>query len=431
MDATATASDPGKQSRVAAHIPVVAAFDGYRAYAILGLVVVHLLGISGVVVALGDNWLAHLIMGTLANFPDILFIISGFVVFLPTVARHGEFGNVASYALRRAARLVPAYWLALAAIMVLTVLVPIHPNFPFPALPNIGIHAAFLQMSAVRMFHAFGPIGFGRDDAVWTLSLEVTFYVILPFIAAWYFRRPILGLVIAAAITAIWQEGLVHAATTQTLVGYPSERLVALRMGRQFPVYAFSFAAGMTGAWAYVRLRELYPPAQLASKVGLPQLISLVALGFFCYVRGWGDVGEGLFDRNAPIIVLGFTASLTALMVTTALGQMRWQRPFAHPFARWLGDISYGMFLIHMLIINYAIRLFVHPTALQGPFGVHGDGSLATFVGLAAIVLPLTVLYGYLSARVLEQPIRRWAQRFGRRRQAVATQAEAAKASAG
>jgi len=337
IDATATSSDPGKQSRVASHIPVVAAFDGYRAYAILGLVIGHLLGISGVVAALGNDWLAHLIAGTLANFPDILFIISGFVVFLPTVARHGDFGSISSYAVRRAARLVPAYWLALVVILILTVLVPMQPNFPFPTVPNIGIHAAFLQMSAVRMFHAFGPVGFGRDDAVWTLSLEVTFYVILPFIAAWYFRRPILGLAIAAAITAVWQEGLVHAATTQTLLGYPSDRLVPLRLGRQFPVYAFSFGAGMTGAWAYVRLRERYPPARLAQKAGLPQLILLCALGVFCYLRGWGVVGHGLLDRNSPVIFLGFTASLTALMVTTALGRMRWQRPFAHPFARWLG----------------------------------------------------------------------------------------------
>ncbi len=399
---------------------MVAAFDGYRAYAILGLVVGHLLGRSGVVEAQGSNWFVHLIQATLANFPDILFIISGFVVFLPTVARHGEFGSVSSYAIRRAARLVPAYWAAIVILLVLTLLVPIHPPFPFPSLANIGVHVAFLQMSPLRAFHAFGAIGFGQDDALWTLSLEVTFYVILPFVAAWYFGRPLLGLLIAAAVTAVWQEGLIHAPTTADLVGYSSQHLVGTRLSRQFPAYAFSFATGMTGAWAYVRLRERYPPAQLARHVGGAQLISLISLAACCYARGWGTVGEGPLARNSPIIWLGFTASLTTLMITTALGQMRWQRPFAHPFARWLGDISYGMFLIHLVIINYAIRLFVHPTALEGPF-VQGDGSFGTFVGLSAIVLPLTVLYGYVSGRYLEQPIRRWAQRFGRRRQAAAS----------
>jgi peptidoglycan/LPS O-acetylase OafA/YrhL len=103
-------------------------------------------------------------------------------------------------------------------------------------------------------------------------------------------------------------------------------------------------------------------------------------------------------------------------MVATALGPMRWQRPFAHPFARWLGDISYGMYLIHFVIITYAVRLLFTPsTGLPGV--AQGDGSFGTFVALAALVLPLTVLYGYISGRYLEQPIRRWAQRFGRRQQ--------------
>ena len=44
----------------------------------------------------------------------ILFVVSGFVLFLPTAARGGDFGDVGAYALRRAARLIPAYyWLCL------------------------------------------------------------------------------------------------------------------------------------------------------------------------------------------------------------------------------------------------------------------------------------------------------------------------------
>jgi peptidoglycan/LPS O-acetylase OafA/YrhL len=177
----------------------------------------------------------------------------------------------------------------------------------------------------------------------------------------------------------------------------------------QFPVFAFSFGAGMTGAWAYVRLRERYTPEQLARHVGWVQFVSLISLAVFCYL-----VGHDPANRYTPIIALGFTGSLTTLMVATALGPMRWQRPFAHPFARWLGDISYGMYLIHAVIATYAFNLLFTPAT---PPPIRGDGSFGTFVGLAALVLPLTVLYGYLSGRYLEQPIRRWAQRFGRRQQ--------------
>ncbi|MEK6272390.1 MAG: acyltransferase [Actinomycetota bacterium] len=410
VDATATPTDPGKQSRVASHIPVVAAFDGYRAYAILGVVMLHLLGQSGVLAAAGSNWFGQLILGTLGQSVDILFIISGFVVFLPTVARHGEFGSVSSYAVRRAARLVPAYWAVLVIVLVLISLVTVDPPIPFPALGSIPVHAAFLQVP-VAMFHGLA-LGFGADGPLWTMSLEVTFYLILPFVAAWYFRRPFVGLLIAAAITVMWHEALIHWSTTQAVLG---DRALTRAAYMQFPFFAFSFGAGMTGAWAYVRLRERYRPEQVARHLGWVQLVSLISLAVFCYVVG--DTGKGLVGaRSSPIIALGFTGSLATLMVATALGPMRWQRPFAHPFARWLGDISYGMYLIHFVIITYAVRLLFTPsTGLPGV--AQGDGSFGTFVALAALVLPLTVLYGYISGRYLEQPIRRWAQRFGRRQQ--------------
>ena len=427
VDATATATDPGKQSRVASQIPVVAAFDGYRAYAILGIIVLHLLGGSGVLVVAGSDWFGQLIRGTLGQFVVILFIISGFVVFLPTVAREGEFGSVPSYAMRRAARLVPAYWAVLAILLILTSVVVLSPPIPFPGLESIGAHASFLHMPAA-MLDDFGPIGFGADGALWTLSLEVTFYVILPFVASWYFRRPLVGLLITATITTVWLEALVHWSTMEAILGHPSAvdstrlRLIA---SEQFPLFAFSFGAGMTGAWAYVRLRESRRPAQLARQVSWVQLVSLISLAAFCYVLGRGSA---LGTASAPLVTLGFTASLTTLMIATALGRIMWQRPFAHPFARWLGDISYGMYLIHLVIITYAVRLlFTTSSVLQGGFpATDGDGAFATFVALTALVLPLTVLYGYVSGRYLEQPIRRWAQRFGRHQQKSAADPQVA-----
>ena len=110
----AATRDPGKQARLASGIPVVPAFDGYRAYAIMGILFLHV--IFGSLPAAGDN---GLIRATLGQCVDVLFIVSGFVVFLPTVARGGEFGSVRAYAIRRAARLVPAYWAILGIILLL------------------------------------------------------------------------------------------------------------------------------------------------------------------------------------------------------------------------------------------------------------------------------------------------------------------------
>jgi peptidoglycan/LPS O-acetylase OafA/YrhL len=374
-----------------------------------------MLGYSGVLPEAGQNWFDQLILGTLGQWVDALFVISGFVVFLPTVARGGNFGSVGAYAIRRAARLVPAYWLMLAIIALLLVAVPLTPPLPFPSVAAIGIHLGFLQTPA-GMFADNIQMGFGADGPVWTLSVEIAFYLVLPLIAGWYFRRPIVGLVLAAVLTSAWHEAFLHFNAVTSAVGVTPTGSTALRLQvaslLQFPYWAFSFAAGMTGAWAYVRARGSDRPALVAKWSRLAQVAGLVGLIAFSYVTGHRAVHTttilgDVVARREPWIALGYSGSLALLMVATALGSERWQRPFAHPFARWLGDISYGIYLVHMVIATFALRAF----------GLVNDGTLGAFLAISVIVIPASVAYGYLSARYVEQPIRRWARRYGRRLQ--------------
>ena len=184
---------------------MVPAFDGFRAYAVFGVVALHVLGFSGVLIALGDGTRFQLVQGTLGQAIDVLFVVSGFVVFLPTVARGGEFGSVRAFAVRRAARLVPAYW-AILALARAAGPVSAEPPLPDARLLSVGANTLFLQ-TPVQLFHEV-PSGFGVTEPVWTLSLEVTFYLLLPLVAGWYYRHPLLGLGVAGFITAALARGV-------------------------------------------------------------------------------------------------------------------------------------------------------------------------------------------------------------------------------
>ena len=216
----------------------------------------HLVTYSGLLGATGGGLFLRVVQGTLGQAIDALFVISGFVVFLPTVARGGHFGSVRAYALRRAARLAPAYWVTMALAVLLLAVVTVRPPLPMPDVGDLAVHALFLQTPA-QMFTGTVPLGFGLNGVVWTLSLEVTFYLLLPLVAGWYFRRPLVGLVVAAAVTAGWHEVFLHFGAVTDRIGLDlsvadSARVQASALS-QFPFFAFSFAAGMTGAWAYVR----------------------------------------------------------------------------------------------------------------------------------------------------------------------------------
>ena len=76
---------------------------------------------------------------------DMFFVISGFVLFLPT-ARDGKFGSV--HAWRRVARICPAYYASLAGFVLLWpfIAAPGSPSFfQRDQLEALAIHAVFLQ----------------------------------------------------------------------------------------------------------------------------------------------------------------------------------------------------------------------------------------------------------------------------------------------
>jgi peptidoglycan/LPS O-acetylase OafA/YrhL len=173
----------------------------------------------------------------------------------------------------------------------------------------------------------------------------------------------------------------------------------------------------MTAAWVYVRAHQRYDRQQLERWAVRALAPAVILFGLFVYLAGRKVIGTtfpngilpNVLARESSVISIGYTASLAATMLALCLAPRRLQLPFAHPRVRKLGDISYGIFLIQVPIL-WILVLHTHlPT----------DGSAWALTVWLAAVLPASLLYGYLSARLVEQPIRRWARRFGRHAQAT------------
>lgn len=409
-------ADPGKEWRRGHRIPVVPSFDGYRAYAILCVVLFHIFQASGAFGVAGDSAVGVLSWGILPRSLDVLFIVSGFVIYLPTVVRDGDFGQVSSFAIRRAARLVPAYYVTLLIAILLLIVVASSPGVPGAA--TVGAHFAVLQTPALLLVDQF-RLGLGVVPPVWTLSVEVGFYVVLPLVAVWYFRHPLVGLAIAAAIVVVWRELADHADTLAGLFGADlspdAERRIDTFYASQFPGWTLALATGMTGAWAYVRLRDRFSPERVRKLAIWGTALAAIALGVEIYLAGDGAVDdvspfEGLFARESLLVTLGYPLVLGAVLVGFALLPERAQLPCAAPPIRWIGDISYAIYLIHFAVIWFALNELSLPS----------DGGITAVLVWSAVVYPPSIAYAYLSARFLERPVRRWAHRFGRRAQAPA-----------
>jgi peptidoglycan/LPS O-acetylase OafA/YrhL len=405
--------DAGKAWRREHGIPVVGVFDGFRALAILAIVVFHCLEVSGTTIALGGSGVGSSVVGPFAWALPLgvtaLFIISGFVVYLPTVARGGEFGNVGHYALRRAARILPAYWVALVVAIILLLVV----SAPLPDAGTFTSHVFMLQNWG-RIAVDNYAIGFGVIPPVWTLSLEAAFYVLLPLIAGWWLRRPFIGLAISAAIMISWilvTDNIGSVASTLGIdLSSDVESRILAQNGRQFPVYAFAFGCGMTGAVVYIRMRARGVGRAMKATAGWVAIAGGASLLLFTYLTGHRAITDyEAYNSEVSIwLSLGQTASMAIFFVALSVAPRALQRPFSNGPIRWLGDISYGIYLIHFAVLWFVLE----------EFSLSVDGSVGAAAAWFAVIIPASVVYGYLSARFIERPLRRWAHRFGRRRDA-------------
>ena len=417
-----TAVDPGKAWRQERGIPIVAAFDGYRALAVIGVVLFHVFQVCGVLELAGDSAAGVVLWGVLPASLTVFFIVSGFVMFLPTAVRNGNFGSVRSFAIGRTARILPPYWLTL---VVALVLLAAFESGALPGLVTILAHVFLMQTPGLLIdgpvivpggFAGHFSLGFGVVAPVWTLSVELIFYLLLPLIAIPYFRRPLVGLAAAAALVIGWRVLCLHIGDVGSAFGIDVSAATEARFDTYyasvFPSWALALASGMTGAWLYVRLRDRVPRDLLERRALWATLAAVPALVLVVILTGNGAVNDtnpfnGLFARQSLGISLAFPLVLAAAMLAFSLAPLRVQRPLANDQMRGLADISYSVYLIHFAVIWYAL----HELSLSQ------TGSVGAALAWAGFVFPISLLYAYVSAKFFERPIRRWANRFRRRAQ--------------
>jgi peptidoglycan/LPS O-acetylase OafA/YrhL len=393
---------------------VVPALDGFRGLAALTVVLYHVTYGSGRPPLGGLR--SVFVSGYMGV--DFFFVLSGFVLFLPTVLGGGRFGNVRAYGWRRAARIVPAYYVALvAAVLLQPLLTAERTAMPWSSREGVVsflLHLSFLQHS-VGLARNYAE-GFLVIAVIWTLTVEATFYVVLPLVAGWYARHPFTGFGIALALSLAWKAAAVRASfSVWFLPGTRSTSLLRLILVTQLPTYLAHFAAGMTGAFLYARWRSADRPGAARLAV-MAQLVGATVVVWAMHAGGRRDLAgtAGTYDhwtQTLPV-ALGFAV----LVLATALAPGWAQRAVTMAPARRVGDVSYGLYLWHSLVIGFALVTL----------GMAQDGTTGAFLRLLGLALGASLAIAAASLRWVERPAIDWARRRSRRLQGGPSPAVAA-----
>ncbi|MBS1851108.1 MAG: acyltransferase [Acidobacteria bacterium] len=307
---------------------------------------------------------------------DIFFALSSYLITELLLREKESTGgvDVRAFYLRRILRIWPLYFFFLTLAVLLNHWVPGEPVSAKAVL-------AFLLFSG-NWWMIFAGSKVSIINPLWSVSVEEQFYLAWPPLARNLSRRGMLlaaGILLGVASSARLLIGLLHIGSERYLWFNTFTRLDPIALGivlavllrGRSPVLSWIQRAGLFFASVSVLLAS----ASLLHTRAEPVHLAGIMLGY-------------------PLVAVSSIGLLVSLLSATA------------PWYAWtplvyLGRISYGLYVFHLLGLQLAFLLGHHFPA--GPRLVKGDGILG---------LLLTLLMAALSYRFLEKPFLRIKERY-------------------
>jgi peptidoglycan/LPS O-acetylase OafA/YrhL len=396
--------------------------DGVRAVAALWVVASHLwisqYGMSARVGMFGllSNWLLY------SHFAvDAFIVLSGYCLALPAIRRQGLRGGVLDFYRRRARRILPPLYIALALAVALAALIhKLDLGTWYVDRSALAVNALLLQ-DAFLKWNIF-------DSPLWSVAVEWRIYFLFPILLFVLLRYGRLAALLTAGIAG-------YAVTAYLRLRYPAMMLMC-------PWYLFLFAMGsaaalsgiipVRGGPAAAGVRDQRTPAQcnhanfpsgamtehdgwanaatarekwflqrpgvLLGGLLIPAYIAVHAHRLTTDAFGGAD-----FGLNMPWIDALVGAVVAVFLLRLHRNQQqgipsRTVRLLSWPPLVKLGGFSYSIYLVHRLVIIVMVRVLdsQHLALLAEPF--------MRFALLSTLGLPIIIAVSYLFYRAFERP---------------------------
>ena len=368
--ATGAAEQAGPAKALPRRLPRI---EGARAVGAFAVLLTHAGYDSGAVFhGVFGAFLAHADWGV-----ALFFVLSGFLLSRPWVREvqtDAQRPRLGRYFKHRLARILPAYWVALAAILLTT-----------------GRGASTEAMvSNVTLTQGYTGLFLPSFFQTWSLVTEVAFYVALPLLAPLLIRRSIKVSLILLGGTALIAPIWIYLIKGPLAGSVPGVAISWL------PGHLDWFCIGMALAVLETALRtEAHRFAGIARR---PTLLLVLAAALYAVamtpitgpVRFEAPVSPG--QAIARELLYGAIALLcmVAMLVPTS-GATLWGRGLDSSTMRWAGRVSYAFFLWHTLLL----------TEVRGwlGLGLFGGGFWVSL----ALTLVLTLVVSQLSWVLVER----------------------------
>jgi peptidoglycan/LPS O-acetylase OafA/YrhL len=311
---------------------------------------------------------------------DLFFTLSAFLITELLTREKLQFGriDVRSFYVRRILRIWPLYFGFLAAFFLTLAILPgVH--VPWGALPGFAVFLGnFVMYRGV-----FVPLPLG---ILWSVSLEEQFYLLWPWVVSYVSRR---GLLLVAIL--MWLFSIIYR-WRLILEGIPPRAIWWNSLARLDPLACGVLLSVLLGSSKIQRFHNARRTIAIVA-------VSLIVAAGFCSPRE--DSAAAFWILLAyPLAALGCCG-----VVLAALGMGNHPDSWiVNPVLKYLGRISYGLYVFHATMIVVTLRLLrelePHP-ALHSAI-------------VAVVALTLTIGVAAASYQWFEKPFLKLKIRFQR-----------------
>lgn len=298
----------------------------------------------------------------------LFFILSGFFLYKSCDRIFRENTLTKEYFLKRFLRIVPGLYFYL--------IVTIISFWIFGVLTKEDLNGGFLSWVASTLFlipvyhpSIFGDFGVGAvNGSLWTIPVEVSFYLTLPLFIYLKYKsnfKTMIGTMIAVALVAMISYKLLGQSfvSSEPPIWY---KLIGVSVLPN--LYYFTVGVVFAGIWGRL-------------KPSLPKVI--VTLIIYIFSR------HVLTTESNTILIIFDIISVVSLGYITIWFGYNASKVF-YKLTNKLGDLSYGIYIWHMVVINYFLFWNVHEKV---------DGTL-----LIVLVIVVTFIFGWISWHFVEKP---------------------------
>ena len=322
---------------------------------------------------------------------DLLLVLSGFCLFLP-IARQmvrGEVNagqvDVRAFYRRRAVRILPSYYFCVLLILFAVVL----PTWPYTNMAEFW-RDLFANLTMTQTFFAKTFFFTKFNVVLWTVCIEMQFYLLFPLLARGFARRPVAFAALMTGISALGAALL--------LAGVGNLRFWL----NQLPLLLCNYAAGMLGAVVFVRLAAI-----VGRKPAAAWGFSALAVGCIWGILRLARLQAAAQELQSSQLVLRFPLSILfgCLLVALPLAAGPLRVLFDNRVMRFLAGISFNLYIWHQYLAVLLKKL--HLPAWSGKVPPNQTGDLQWQHRYALLIWAAAFAAALFGTYAIEHPFAR------------------------